>query len=132
MGFQEIVGQYKVHILIVILVILLIWINFSVSVKWRENYVPMDNTPKIVLHYAPWCGHCQNFMPIWNKFEQYVNKNLKNKLIASKINCEANRDFCTKITGFPTIIFYKSDGKTETFLQGRTFDNLVTFVKSKI
>lgn len=70
----------------------------------------MSNKPvKVTLFHANWCGHCQNFMPIWN--EMVENKNANKNIEFLSIE-SAELDSLTdkekqingeEIQGFPTI-----------------------------
>lgn len=58
---------------------------------------------QIVEFYAPWCGHCQNLKPAYEK----AAKNLEGLAKVAAVNCDddANKPFCGTmgIQGFPTL-----------------------------
>lgn len=58
---------------------------------------------EIVEFYAPWCGHCKNLKPAYEK----VAKNLEGLAKVAAVNCddEANKPLCGSmgIQGFPTL-----------------------------
>ena len=58
---------------------------------------------QIVEFYAPWCGHCQNLKPAYEK----VAKNLAGLAKVAAVNCDddANKPFCGSmgVQGFPTL-----------------------------
>jgi hypothetical protein len=51
------------------------------------------------------CGHCQEMAP---QFEEAA-KRLVGTVAVGKVNCDLNRDTCTKefVKGYPTVKFYK-------------------------
>jgi protein disulfide-isomerase A1 len=63
----------------------------------------------MVLFYAPWCTHCEEFMPKYKKLAQDL-KNVKGLLIA-RIDATANDVDGVVIRGYPTIKFYSKDDK---------------------
>jgi protein disulfide-isomerase A5 len=54
---------------------------------------------KVVIFYAPWCGHCQHTMPIYEKVANDLGKTLY------AVNCDKESQLAKEngITGFPTI-----------------------------
>lgn len=83
----------------------------------------------IRLFYADWCGHSQIILPIWETFTiEYGNK-----LKIEKIDCEAERNKCQSVSGFPTIRLYKGgNDKVIEFSGERTVDGLKKFVDNNI
>ncbi|AYV75779.1 MAG: putative thioredoxin domain-containing protein 5 [Terrestrivirus sp.] len=92
------------------------------------------NTPvrsaEIVLYYAEWCGHCKNFMPVWQQFE----KRNKNKITIKTVNCDENKSLCSKmdIQGFPTVRLYKSSREVVNFDGNRSVEGLEQFINQYI
>ena len=64
--------------------------------------------PWLVDFYAPWCGHCVQFAPV---FESLAAK-LEGKVKLGKVNCQFEQYLCqlTGIRAFPTIRFYPIAG----------------------
>lgn len=61
----------------------------------------------VTLYHANWCGHCQEFMPEWKKFEKEIKTNPKIS-VNSVEESTLNRSDMPKINGkdirgFPTI-----------------------------
>ena len=61
--------------------------------------------------YAPWCGHCQNLKPAYEKAAQ----SLEGLAEVVAVNCDAeeNKPFCGRmgIKGFPTLKTVRATGK---------------------
>ena len=59
--------------------------------------------PKVVEFYAPWCGHCQNLKPAYEK----AAKNLEGLAKVAAVNCDddENKSLCgvMGVKGFPTL-----------------------------
>ncbi len=120
--------------LIAIAVIILIVISLFLIV-YKNNIGTKEAFPmrKIRLFYADWCGHCKGFMPEWNKFSEYSNKNFPD-LVVEKINGDSNKESIKKliqeegVDGFPTVIFY-NNGKKIIYEGERNMQSLVEFIK---
>lgn len=119
--FQKMKSEYQLLLLAGIFVILvgIFWprpTNFSAGVsahlgnlRGSFNIEAFDTNSKqktFALFYAPWCGHCKRFMPVWDKFWR-ENKD-RTDVTITKINCDENKDFAKKagISGFPTLKYY--------------------------
>ena len=63
----------------------------------------------LILFYAPWCGHCQEFHPDFEKIA-HVTKGL---FKIGAVNCEKEKKLAEKfrIDGFPTLIFLGDNKK---------------------
>lgn len=82
---------------------------------------------KIMLFYADWCGHCQNFKPIWNSLMKKVNIEFE------EYNADVHTEEIKKygIEGFPTIILQSGDD-LHKFEEDRTVENLKTFINKNM
>jgi len=93
------------------------------------------NNPKgvFVKFYAPWCGHCKNLAPTWEKLGD-VFQNEPNVEIV-KINADQHRISTAPygIQGFPTLIWFPADDKEnyERFEYGHDLLSLVAFTNDK-
>ncbi|XP_076035783.1 dnaJ homolog subfamily C member 10-like [Oratosquilla oratoria] len=61
--------------------------------------------PFVVDFFAPWCGHCQVFSPV---FEEIATE-MENDLLFAKVNCDTNQRLCQDagVRAYPTVRFYK-------------------------
>jgi len=129
------------HILFIglIFVILFIWYknshNNKSAIPEQFEETPKSNTGnEIVLYYTSWCGYSRQFLPEWQKFEEYAKNNLKN-LKVTTIACESgNENLCTQkgIEGFPTVVLYPKNGTEITFDKERKMEKIIDFVKEEI
>ncbi|RMD40333.1 hypothetical protein DV735_g4807, partial [Chaetothyriales sp. CBS 134920] len=75
----------------------------QVNAKNYDSLVAQSNHTSIVEFYAPWCGHCQNLKPAYEK----AAKTLAGLAKVAAVNCdeEDNKPFCASfgVKGFPTL-----------------------------
>lgn len=81
----------------------------------------------LVFFYAPWCGHCTKFKPVYSKLAQrYAGQS---NLVFAQIDATTNdlsKDF--DVTGFPTIYIVPTDNQPVKYEGNREFDDLVQFI----
>ena len=76
----------------------------------KNNFVKKvikSNNIWLILFYAPWCGHCREFHPEFEK----LAKSTKGLFKLGAVNCENDRELAEryKIEGFPTVLFFGDD-----------------------
>jgi thiol-disulfide isomerase/thioredoxin len=78
----------------------------------------MKKEMKLVLFYAPWCGHSRNMLKDYDIIMRKYNDTLMNgvTLNITKVDMEANKDgaepYSVKIKGYPTLYtFVEENGK---------------------
>ncbi|KAI8054577.1 thioredoxin-domain-containing protein [Syncephalis plumigaleata] len=86
-----------------------------------DEVVYKSNGVVLVEFYAPWCGHCKQLAPEYNK----AAKKLKNQVTVVAIDCdaEANKQLCgmQEVRGFPTIkLFYPLQNKNKGKDKGKS------------
>lgn len=92
---------------------------------------------QIVEFYAPWCGHCKNLQPAYEK----AAKNLAGLAKVAAVDCDddANKPFCGTmgVQGFPTLKIVRPGNKkgrpvVEDYQGPRTAKGIVDAVVDKI
>ncbi|KAA2235409.1 hypothetical protein F0L74_33035, partial [Chitinophaga agrisoli] len=77
------------------------WAAKPVKVLVAANFdeVVFDTTKKVLVEfYAPWCGHCKQLVPIYDKLGEHFEND--DDVIIAKIDATANELEHTKITSF--------------------------------
>ncbi|KAL4753633.1 hypothetical protein BDW72DRAFT_168248 [Aspergillus terricola var. indicus] len=109
----------------------------QVNQKSYNQLIANSNYTSIVEFYAPWCGHCQNLKPAYEK----AAKNLDGLAKVAAINCDedGNKPFCGQmgVQGFPTLKIVtpsKKPGKprVEDYQGPRTAKAIVDAVAERI
>ncbi|XP_068662430.1 probable protein disulfide-isomerase A6 [Aristolochia californica] len=107
----------------------------SVVVLTAENFdeVVLDESKDVLVEfYAPWCGHCKNLAPIYEKVAS-VFKNDEDVVIAN-LDADKYKDFAEKygVSGYPTIKFFSKVNKAgEDYDGGRDLEDFVNFINEQ-
>jgi len=94
--------------------------------------VVKDPTKDVLVEfYAPWCGHCKKLEPIYREVAKKVES--VKSLIIAKIDATTNDVQGVDVEGFPTIKFWRADGKDEPldYDGDRDTDSFVVWLEEK-
>jgi protein disulfide-isomerase A6 len=113
----------------------------QLDAKSYNQLIAKSNYTSIVEFYAPWCGHCQNLKPAYEKAATALDGIAR----VAAVNCdeEENKAFCGSmdVKGFPTLKIVKpmksKDGKksrpmVEDYQGGRTAKAIHEAVSDKV
>jgi protein disulfide-isomerase A6 len=107
----------------------------DVVVLTEDNFdeIVMDVSKDVLVEfYAPWCGHCKNLAPIYEKVATTF-KNDKNVVVA-KMDADHYREAPSRygVSGYPTLKWFpRSNKEGEDYSAGRAEDDFVSFINNK-
>lgn len=107
------------------------WAAKPVKTLVATNFdeVVFDTNKKVLVEfYAPWCGHCKQLVPIYDKLGAHFESD--EDVVIAKIDATANELEHTKITSFPTIKLYTKDNQVRDYNGERTLAGLTKFVET--
>jgi len=92
-----------------------------------KTEVLLSELPFLVEFFAPWCGHCKQLAPEWEK----AATNLKGILPLGKVDCTAHQGLCAQyqVQGYPTIKLFSEKGqKIQDYQQARQAGAIVRYL----
>lgn len=101
----------------------------DVVVLSGDNFesVVSENPLVLVEFYAPWCGHCKNLAPEYEKAATILKDE---SIVLAKIDCTENQALCSdfNIAGYPTLKVFRGQSNSD-FRGGRQVDSIVSAMR---
>jgi len=109
------------------------WDKNPVKILVGKNFEEIAYNPAknvFIEFYAPWCGHCKQLTPIWEKLgEKYKDSA---DTIVAKMDSTANEIEAVKVHSFPTLKFFPAgdERKVIDYNGERTLEGFTKFLES--
>jgi protein disulfide-isomerase A6 len=107
----------------------------EVTLRNYEKEVQSTKRSTLVKYYAPWCGHCQQLAPEY----QRASKVLDGLITVAAVDCDQEKQLCAEqgIKGFPTLKMYYTNPRskkriTVSYEGQRKAKDLIDFARSRI
>jgi protein disulfide-isomerase A1 len=97
------------------------------------NEIVLDNPKNVLVEfYAPWCQHCQQLAPIYEKVAEHFKGDLN--ILIAKIDGTANDVPNVTLEGYPAIKLYSANDKFNPidFTGEREFNDIVRFINYQL
>jgi len=102
----------------------------KVLVGKNFNEVARDRSKTVLVEfYAPWCGHCKQLVPTYEKLGQHFES--REDVVIAKMDSTVNELDDVKVRSFPTIkLFPKNSDQVVDYNGERTLEAMIRFVES--
>ncbi|KAB1200699.1 putative protein disulfide-isomerase A6 [Morella rubra] len=107
----------------------------NVVVLTGDNFgeIVLDETKDVLVEfYAPWCGHCKNLAPTYEKVATAFKS--EEEVVIANLDADKHKDLAEKygVSGYPTLKFFpKSNKGGEEYEGGRDLEDFVAFINEK-
>ncbi|KAL9385076.1 hypothetical protein Peur_022086 [Populus x canadensis] len=107
--------------------------NVAVLTADNFNDIVLDETKDVLVEfYAPWCGHCKNLAPTYEKVATAFKS--EEDVVVANLDADKHKDLAEKygVSGYPTLKFFPKGNKAgEEYEGGRDLDDFVAFINEK-
>lgn len=104
----------------------------ALTEKLWEKRVGSNDDVWIVEYYAPWCGPCQQFVPVFKNIAHALQDDAG--IEVGSVNCATERNFCMNtfgVTSYPTILAVNDKHGTRQEYHGvKTPDAVIAWARS--
>merc|ERR1712076_289765 len=96
-----------------------------------DTYAKDASKAMLVEFYAPWCGHCKQLAPTWDKLGEHFKDD--DSVVIAKSDATLNEFDGVEVQGFPTLKYFpKGEGAAMMdYNGGRDLDSLIKFVENE-
>jgi len=108
-----------------------------VKVITQDNFdeqAVKGKTDMLLKFYAPWCGHCKELAPTWEKLA--ITLQSEPRITIAKVDATKNDIKHPKLNvdGFPTIVYFPMVDKANpvVYSGGRDVDGFVNFLRERV
>ncbi|KAF6157007.1 hypothetical protein GIB67_039771 [Kingdonia uniflora] len=107
----------------------------NVVVLTEDNFddIVLDETKDVLVEfYAPWCGHCKNLAPIYEKVATAYK--MEDNVVIANLDADKYKGPAEKygVSGYPTLKFFPKGNKGGgDYDGGRDLDDFVSFINEK-
>ena len=79
-----------------------------------------DTTKNVLVdYYAPWCGHCKELVPEWDKLAEVLKD--RDDVVVAKMDATLNELSHTIVRSFPTIRLYRK-GRSHPYSEYKEYN----------
>jgi len=96
-----------------------------------ESIVKDAGKAVLVEFYAPWCGHCKQLAPTWDKLGEHFKDD--DSIVIAKSDATLNEFDGVEVQGFPTLKYFPKgeDAAMVDYSGGRDLDSLIKFMENE-
>jgi len=103
---------------------------FYMVSKQFEEIAFAEDKAVFIEFYAPWCGHCKQLAPIWDKLGEHFKDD--ESIVIAKSDATLNEFAGVEVQGFPTIKYFpKGEKQIVDYNGGRDLDSFVKFIENE-
>lgn len=117
-----------VYIAVGISIIAIVVAAYFLMVALRKPKEKFSSKVLVEYVFAPWCGHCTKFTPIWESVSSQLSKEADFKKIDGTKSENKSLDIMSSVRGFPHV--QKTvDGHVTEFTGTRDEESLKAFIR---